>query len=144
MTAFIDQKIDLASGPVHFVKGGSGPALLHLHSAAGPRLSPAIEKLAAKHTIYMPTMPGFNGTPTHAGIATMKDLGGLTAAFIRVTVGKSCDVVAESFGGWVALWLLFGMSARLRACEAGRSPFGLGDAPAEASLPASIEVAQAE
>jgi hypothetical protein len=50
MTAFTDQKIDLASGPVHFVKGGDGPALLHLHSAAGPRLSPAIEKLAAKHT----------------------------------------------------------------------------------------------
>lgn len=105
MTAFTDQKIDLASGPVHFVKGGDGPALLHLHSAAGPRLSPAIEKLAAKHTIFMPTTPGFNGTPAHAGIATMKDLGGLTAAFIRATIGKGCDVVAESFGGWIALWL---------------------------------------
>jgi pimeloyl-ACP methyl ester carboxylesterase len=105
MTKFSEEKIDLATGPVHFLKGGSGPAILHLHSAAGPRLSPAIEKLAGKHTIYMPTMPGFNGTPAHEGVKSMPDLADLTAAFLRATVGKGCDVIAESFGGWTALWL---------------------------------------
>jgi pimeloyl-ACP methyl ester carboxylesterase len=105
MTKFNEEKIDLPTGPVHFLKGGSGPAIIHLHSAAGPRLSPAIEKLSAKHTVYMPTMPGFNGTPAHADVAAMSDLADLTAAFINATIGKGCDVIAESFGGWIALWL---------------------------------------
>jgi pimeloyl-ACP methyl ester carboxylesterase len=105
MTTFVEQKIDLSTGPIHFLKGGTGPALLHLHSAAGPRISPALEQLAAKHTIHMPTMPGFNGTPAHPGISTMTGLAGLTAEFVGKTIGKGCDVMAESFGGWIALWL---------------------------------------
>jgi len=102
---FVEQKIELSTGPVHFLKGGAGPALLHLHSAAGPRLSPAIEMLSAKHTIYMPTMPGFNGTPAHPNVTNMPDLADLAAAFIQKAIGKGCDVMAESFGGWTALWL---------------------------------------
>ena len=44
---FTEHTIDLSSGPVHYQKGGSGPPLLHLHPAGGPRVSPAIERLAA-------------------------------------------------------------------------------------------------
>ena len=105
MTSFVEQRIDLSRGPVHFVKGGTGPALLHLHSTAGPRLSPAIERLTIKHTIHMPTMPGFNGTPAHARVAKMNELADVVAEFVRAAIGKSCDVMAESFGGWIALWL---------------------------------------
>jgi pimeloyl-ACP methyl ester carboxylesterase len=105
MSAFREETIELATGPVHFLKGGNGPAILHLHSAAGPRLSPAIEMLSAKHTIYMPIMPGFNGTLAHAGVANMKELADVAASFVRATDGGACDVIAESFGGWIALWL---------------------------------------
>jgi pimeloyl-ACP methyl ester carboxylesterase len=101
----IEHTIELSTGPVTYLKLGQGPALLHLHSAAGPRLSPAIERLAARHTIHMPTTPGFNGTPAHAKVGTMTQLADLTAEFIGKTIGKSCDVMAESFGGWTALWL---------------------------------------
>jgi hypothetical protein len=51
MSNFVEQKIELTTGPLHFLKGGAGPALLHLHSAAGPRVSPAIERLAVKPTV---------------------------------------------------------------------------------------------
>ena len=105
MSNFVEQKIELSTGPLHFLKGGTGPALLHLHSAAGPRVSPALERLAGKHTIYMPTMPGFNGTPLHAKAANVNGLAELAAEFIGKTIGKGCDVMAESFGGWIALWL---------------------------------------
>jgi pimeloyl-ACP methyl ester carboxylesterase len=105
MTSFCEQKIELSTGPLQFLKGGAGPALLHLHSAAGPRLSPAIEKLSAKHTIFMPTMPGFNETLRHAKISGMAGLADLMAEFVQKTIGNSCDVMAESFGGWIALWL---------------------------------------
>jgi pimeloyl-ACP methyl ester carboxylesterase len=105
MSDFAEQRIGLSSGPLHFLKGGTGPALLHLHSAAGPRVSPALERLVGKHTIYMPTMPRFNGMPPHAKTASMTGLADLAAEFISKTIGKGCDVMAESFGGWIALWL---------------------------------------
>jgi pimeloyl-ACP methyl ester carboxylesterase len=105
MSNFTQETAKLATGTIPYLKGGSGPAILHLHSALGPRVSPALEALAAKHTIYMPTLPGFNGTAAHDGVATMKGLAGVAASFIEATIGKSCDVIAESFGGWVALWL---------------------------------------
>ena len=35
----------------------------------------------------------------------MADLADLMAEFAQQVIGGKCDVVAESFGGWVALWL---------------------------------------
>jgi pimeloyl-ACP methyl ester carboxylesterase len=105
MSNFVEQKIELSTGPLHFLRGGTGPALLHLHSAAGPRVSPALERLARKHAIYLPTMPGFNDTPLHAKTTNITGLADVTAEFIGKTIGKGCDVIAESFGGWIALWL---------------------------------------
>jgi len=102
---FTAHTAELSSGPVHYQTGGSGPPILHLHPAAGPRISPVVERLTARHTMFMPTAPGFNATPMHAGVKTMMDLADLMAAFVRQIVGGKCDVVAESFGGWVALWL---------------------------------------
>ena len=135
MAAFSEQKIDLSTGPVHFLKGGAGPALLHLHSAAGPRLSPAIEKLSAKHTVYIPTMPGFNGTHVHTGVENMKDLADLTGAFIRATIGKGCDVIGESFGGWIALWLAVShpdlVAQLVLEAPAGMRTKGIGGLPAD-------------
>jgi pimeloyl-ACP methyl ester carboxylesterase len=103
--SFSEQRTNLPTGPLFFLKGGDGRPLLHLHSSAGPRLSPVIEYLSRRHVVYMPTVPGFNGTPLHRDIASMADLSDLMAEFMRTTIGGSCDVMAESFGGWIALWL---------------------------------------
>ena len=102
---FTAHTAELPSGPVHYQKGGGGPPILHLHPAAGPRISPVVERLVQRHTIYLPTAPGFNATPMHAGVKTMVDLADLMAQFAQQIIGGTCDVVAESFGGWVALWL---------------------------------------
>jgi len=102
---FTDHKADLSSGPVHYQKGGSGPPILHVHSSGGPRVSAVIERLAKRHTVFMPTDPGFNATPQHAAVKTMTQLADLMAEFTRHVIGGPCDVVSESFGGWVALWL---------------------------------------
>jgi pimeloyl-ACP methyl ester carboxylesterase len=96
---------NLDSGPLHYIQGGKGPPILHLHSSGGPRVTAVTEQLARRHTIYMPTVPGFEGTATHATVKTMVDLADLSAKFVRTVVGGPCDVVSESFGGWTALWL---------------------------------------
>jgi pimeloyl-ACP methyl ester carboxylesterase len=90
---------------VAYLKGGEGRPILHLHAAGGPRVTPVTRMLARRHTYYIPTVPGWNGTPEHAAVASMVDLADLAAEFVRTVVGGPCDVVAESFGGWQALWL---------------------------------------
>jgi pimeloyl-ACP methyl ester carboxylesterase len=95
----------LDSGPLTYIQGGEGRPILHLHSSGGPRVTAVTEQLARRHTIHMPTVPGFNGTPTHDAVSTMVDLADLMAKFVRTVIGGPCDVVSESFGGWTALWL---------------------------------------
>lgn len=104
-TSFEQQHVDLDSGRVFYLKGGEGPPILHLHPAGGPRVTPAIQMLARRRSFYLPTTPGFNGTPTHPTVGSMVDLANLAARFARTVIGGPCDVIAESFGGWMALWL---------------------------------------
>ena len=104
-TPFTEHIVALDSGPVAYLKGGEGQPILHLHPAGGPRVTPAMQMLARRHTFYMPTTPGFNGTPTHPTVGSMVDLADLAANFARTVIGGPCDVVAESFGGWTATWL---------------------------------------
>jgi pimeloyl-ACP methyl ester carboxylesterase len=103
--AFTEHRVELDSGPVTYLKGGGGRSILHLHPASGPRLTPATALLAPRYTIYMPTVPGWNGTPVHPTVGSMAELADLAAKFVRTVIGGPCDVVAESFGGWQALWL---------------------------------------
>jgi pimeloyl-ACP methyl ester carboxylesterase len=104
-TAFTEHTVQLDSGPVTYLKGGAGRPILHLHPAGGPRVTPAIRMLARGHTFYLPTTPGFNATPVHDAVRSMPDLADLEAKFACRVIGGPCDVVAESFGGWGALWL---------------------------------------
>ncbi len=104
-TRFRELQVGLDSGPLHYIHGGEGRPILHLHSSGGPRITAVTDDLARRHTIYMPTVPGFNGTPTHGSVSTMVDLADLMAKFVRAVIGGPCDLVSESFGGWIALWL---------------------------------------
>ena len=88
-----------------YLQAGTGPALLYLHPAGGVRWTPVLERLAASRTVYIPVMPGFDGTATHPGLDSMPGLGALAGAFIDQVIGGRCDVIGQSFGGWVALWL---------------------------------------
>jgi pimeloyl-ACP methyl ester carboxylesterase len=103
--SFSAHTVGLSSGPVHYQRGGSGPPLLHLHSSGGPRVSPVIERIAQRHTVFMPVAPGFNATPEHATVKTIGALADLMGEFARTVIGGKFDAMGESFGGWVALWV---------------------------------------
>jgi pimeloyl-ACP methyl ester carboxylesterase len=132
---FTEHKIDLASGPVHYQKGGSGPPLLHLHSSGGPRVSPVIERLAQRHTVFMPVAPGFNATPQHDSIKTIGALADLMSAFAGAVIGGRFDAMGESFGGWVALWVAIRNPDRVEhlvlEAPAGLRDEGTGGLPAD-------------
>jgi pimeloyl-ACP methyl ester carboxylesterase len=102
---FETRNVVLSSGALRIRSAGNGRPLLHLHSAAGPRVSPVVAALTARHRVIAPTAPGFDGTPAHASVKTFEALADLYAEFINKEIGEACDVVGESFGGRTALWL---------------------------------------
>ncbi|MPZ59356.1 MAG: alpha/beta fold hydrolase [Rhizobiales bacterium] len=102
---FSDREAKLSTGTLPFKVGGNGRPILYLHSAGGVRLSQPLQRLAGKYCVYVPTFPGFDGSKTHDGVASMQALADLAAEFIGTQVTGSCDVIGHSFGGWVAMWL---------------------------------------
>jgi pimeloyl-ACP methyl ester carboxylesterase len=100
-----EKKIQLRSGELTYFHAGSGRPLLYLHPAGGVRRSKVLEGLAASYALYVPVIPGWEGTSFHEGVNTRRALAGLAAEFVERVVGRRCDVMGWSFGGCVALWL---------------------------------------
>lgn len=100
---FIRMEAQLASGGLPYLVGGSGPALLYLHSTAGVQVTPAVTALAERHRLFLPVMPGFDDTPVQPGVTTLDALVALTAQFVTGVICGRCDVIGHSFGGWLAM-----------------------------------------
>ena len=100
-----EKKIRLKSGELSYFRSGSGRPLLYLHPAGGVRRSKVLEGLAQSFALYVPVIPGWEGTDFHPGVSTRNALGGLIAEFHANVIGTRCDVMGWSFGGAVALWL---------------------------------------
>jgi len=105
MNTFESHEVSLSTGPLRLRTAGKGRPLLHLHSGAGPRVSPVVAALAERHRVIAPVAPGFDGTPAHPAVKDFEDLADVYAEFIEKEIGEACDVMGESFGGRTALWL---------------------------------------
>ena len=95
----------LASGALTYFVEGEGRPLLYLHPAGGVRWTHVMRGLARSFKLYVPVAPGFDGTPPHAGLDSMKGLGALAGQFVEKIIGGPCDVMGCSFGGCAAMWL---------------------------------------
>jgi pimeloyl-ACP methyl ester carboxylesterase len=100
-----EASVDLSSGKLTYFHAGTGRPLLYLHPAGGVRRSQVLAGLAESFALYVPVIPGFEGTPFHEGVTTRRALAGLAGEFMDRVIGKRCDVMGWSFGGCVALWL---------------------------------------
>ena len=118
----------LAKGTLSYHVGGTGAPLLCLHSAAGIRIGPALERLAELRRLYMPIFPGFDGTPPWPEIRSMDGLADLAAEFAKAAIGAPCDLMGHSLGGWVACALAVRHPGRLQQlvlhAAAGFAPEG--------------------
>src|SRR6185437_4570114 len=102
---FERQELNLPSGKLSYFVAGSGAPLLYLHPAGGFSVSKPLEALSERYKIFAPVTPGFDGTAPNQDIASMEQLADLAARFAEHVIGKRCDVIGQSFGGWEALWL---------------------------------------
>lgn len=102
---FVHRSVELSSGPLHYRVAGSGRPLVWFHTSGGVRITPVATGLAENHTVYLPVVPGFDGTPLPKGDGSVRALAAIMAKFVDTVVGGSVDVMGQSFGGWIALWL---------------------------------------
>jgi pimeloyl-ACP methyl ester carboxylesterase len=100
-----EHAIELSTGKLTYFQAGSGRPLLYLHPAGGVRRSKVLEGLAESFALYVPVIPGFEGTAIHPEVKSRQALARLAAEFIDRVIGSRCDVMGWSFGGCVALWL---------------------------------------
>jgi pimeloyl-ACP methyl ester carboxylesterase len=96
--------VELSSGPATYHVAGDGPPVLYFHSAGGIRYTYALDELAKKFRIYMLVAPGFDSTPTHNGVDSMPALADLAAEFSDTVISEKCDVIGQSFGGFLSVW----------------------------------------
>lgn len=141
-----EHTIRLASGALRYAVQGRGRPLLYLHPLGGLRWTRVLDRLAQTHTVYAPLMPGFDGSPTHAGVNSGEQAGRLAGEFIDSAIEASrsapVDVMGHSFGGWVALWLAVQRPERIDhlvlEAAAGLRP---ADAPPPPADPAAFQEA---
>ena len=105
MPSLSEQLVDSPVGKLQVFRGGSGPQLVYLHSAAGESVIPVLEDLAADHDVVVPVFPGFGESEGIAQIDGMED-----AVFHLLDVWELLElrqpiVVGCSLGGWMALEL---------------------------------------
>ncbi len=92
---------------LHYVRRGSGPALLLIHGLGGNLeiWKPVIDRLAAERDVIAVDMPGFGGSPMREGTATH------TPGALAETLAELCaelgvgrpHAAGNSLGAWVAL-----------------------------------------
>ena len=81
-----EHSVRLSSGELTYFRAGSGRPLLYLHPAGGVRRSKVLEGLAQSFDLYVPVMPGFEGTGFHAAVASRQALANLVAEFHHLVV----------------------------------------------------------
>ena len=100
-----ERSVQLSTGVLQYFRAGEGKPLLYLHPAGGVRRSKLLERLGQSCSLYVPVIPGFEGTALHPKVNTRQLLARLVAEFAERVIGTRCDVMGWSFGGAVALWL---------------------------------------
>ena len=66
--SFTTHVAELPSGPVHYQQGRQRAADPASASLRGTENHAGDRATRARHTVFIPTAPGFNGTPLHASV----------------------------------------------------------------------------
>jgi pimeloyl-ACP methyl ester carboxylesterase len=102
---FIRKSAAISRGTMDYFVAGEGPDVVFVHGASGTDIRAVALRLKEKFRVWLPVMPGFEGTPFVEGIVSIPLFAGLIAEFINKTIGKRCEVVGSTLGGRTAAWL---------------------------------------
>jgi pimeloyl-ACP methyl ester carboxylesterase len=99
--AFAERSIDAAGFTVRYFEAGSGPALLCLPGAGGPKLTLALDTLAERFRVIVLELPGWGAQPNQVA-----DFDGLAAQVAEIATALGLDrfnLMGTSLGGACAL-----------------------------------------
>lgn len=95
---------------------GAGPALLYLHGHMGLWKSEAfLEQLAQHFTVFAPSAPGFEGSPTVDRFTSVDELSYLYLDLMEQLDLRDVTLVGSSMGGWLAQAIAVKDSSRISA-----------------------------
>lgn len=97
------EQTQAAGASLEVVRGGAGTPLLVLHDELGyAGWLDSYAALARTRSLFIPSHPGFGGSPRLPWITSVRDLAGFYLAALEDLGTGAIDVVGLSFGGWVA------------------------------------------
>jgi pimeloyl-ACP methyl ester carboxylesterase len=113
--SFAERSVQADGFDIRYAEAGEGAPLVCLHGAGGLRLTRAHELLAASHRVIAFEAPGFGNSPVNDRTASLPELAG---TMLRATTALGLErfnLLGQSFGGKLALWLAVQDPERLDA-----------------------------
>ena len=103
-TLFREGFVDADGFRIRYWEAGSGPPLVHLHGAGGPRLTAAHDFLSRSFRVVAFEMPGF-GEQENQRSSSIQDLARTMASAAETMSLGRFNLMGTSFGGKVGCWL---------------------------------------
>lgn len=111
--AFAERTIDAAGFTVRYLEAGSGPTVLCLPGAGGPKMTPALDALAERFRVIVVEFPGWGAQPNEVA-----DFDGLAAQVADIATALGIDrfhLLGTSLGGACALHFVTLFSDRVES-----------------------------
>lgn len=105
MTGFDEHSLDARGFRVRYQEAGEGPAIVCLHGAGGPRISPGYELLARRHRVVAFEIPGFGRSAPNDRSASIEDLAATMCEALAALDLGPFTLLGNSFGGRLALYM---------------------------------------
>jgi pimeloyl-ACP methyl ester carboxylesterase len=112
---FTEGYIDADGFRIRYQEAGTGKPLVSLHGAGGLRLSRSHALLAEQYRVIVFEMPGFGQSPTNEWSQSMPELARTMAQAVTNLGLERFNLMGNSFGGTLALWLAVQQPERIEA-----------------------------
>lgn len=110
----LPERRNFAGADTELLIEGEGQPLLFLHAGHGfDTTDPLIARLAKRHRVIAPSLPGFGASPRPDDVTTVDDIAYRMLDLIEELGLEDLIVVGVSFGGWVAAELATKGSSRI-------------------------------
>lgn len=100
---------------IRYQEAGQGEPLVSLHGAGGLRLSRAHTLLAAQYRVIVFEVPGFGQSPANERSQSMPEIAHTMAEAVTNLGIERFNLMGNSFGGKLALWMAIQQPERLQA-----------------------------
>jgi pimeloyl-ACP methyl ester carboxylesterase len=100
---WVEDRVEMAGAMVRVRRAGAGPPLVILPDDIGvPGWLPLHEELAANHSLYLVSHPGFDGSERPDWARNIRDLAALESQLLRELGLSRPAVIGFGLGGWLA------------------------------------------